>query len=54
MLHTKSQGQWPFGSREDDILRGLPYMGIADGGHLGHVTVNICYKITPLNLKVSM
>ena len=21
------------------------------GGHLGHVTINICYKLTPLNLR---
>ena len=28
MLHTKSQGNWPFGSRELDIQRVLPYMGV--------------------------
>ena len=29
MLHTKFQGHWPFGSREEDFLRFLPYMGMA-------------------------
>ena len=29
MLHTKFQGHWPFGSREKDFLRFLPYMGMA-------------------------
>ena len=29
MLHTKFQGYWPFGSREEDFLRFLPYMGMA-------------------------
>ena len=33
MLHTKSQGHWPFGSREDDIFRVLTIYG--HGGHLG-------------------
>ena len=36
MLHTKSQGHWPFGSREEDILRVSTIYG--HGGHLGHVT----------------
>ena len=39
MLHTKSQGHWPFGSREDDIYRVLTIYG--HGGHLGHVTSTI-------------
>ena len=29
MLHTKFQGHRPFGSREKDFLRFLPYMGMA-------------------------
>ena len=29
MLHTKFQGHWPFGSKEEDFLRFLPYMGMA-------------------------
>ena len=29
MLHTKFQGNWPFGSAEEDFLRFLPYMGMA-------------------------
>ena len=29
MLHTKFQGQQSFGSREEDFLRFLPYMGMA-------------------------
>ena len=28
MLHTKLQGHRPFGSREEDFLRFLPYMGM--------------------------
>ena len=28
MLHTKFQGHRPFGSREEDFLRFLPYMGM--------------------------
>ena len=39
MLHTKSQGHWPFDSREDDIFRVLTIYG--HGGHLGHVTSTI-------------
>ena len=39
MLHTKSQGHWPFGSREEDIERVLTVFG--RGGHLGHVTSTI-------------
>ena len=35
MLHTKSQGHWPFDSRED-ILRGFTIYEHC--GHLGHVT----------------
>ena len=29
MLHTNFQGQLPFGSREEDFLRFLPYKGMA-------------------------
>ena len=29
MLHTKSQGHWPFDSGEEDFWRILPYMGVA-------------------------
>ena len=29
MVHTKFQGHRPFGSREEDFLRFLPYMGMA-------------------------
>ena len=39
MLHTKSQSHWPFGSREEDILRVLTIY--EHGGHLGHVTSTI-------------
>ena len=35
-----------FGSREED--KGLTIYGL--GGHLGHVTIIICYKFTPLDL----
>ena len=28
MLHTKFQGNRPFGSGEEDFLRFLPYMGM--------------------------
>ena len=49
MLHTKSQGYWPFGSRIEDIQSGLTLYG--HGRHLGHVTINVCCKFTPLNLR---
>ena len=39
MLHTKSDGHWPFGSREEDIYRVFTIYG--RGGHLGHVTNTI-------------
>ena len=39
MLHTKSQGHWPFGCREEDILWAFVIYG--HGGHLGHVTSTI-------------
>ena len=38
MLHTKFQGQGPFGSREEDFLRFLPFTIYGHSGHLGHVT----------------
>ena len=36
MLHTKPQGQWPFGSGEEDFWRVFTIFGRS--GHLGHVT----------------
>ena len=39
MHHTKSQGHWPFGSRDEDISRVFTIYG--HGGHLGHVTSRI-------------
>ena len=39
MLHTESQGHWPFGSREDDILSVFTIYGRSD--HLCHVTSTI-------------
>ena len=42
MLHTKSQSQWPFGSREEDIKRVFTIYGRHTGGHLSHVTITIC------------
>ena len=36
MLHTKPQGHWPFGSREEGFLRVFIIYGC--GGHLDHVT----------------
>ena len=29
MLHTKSHGNWPAGSGEEDFEGFLPYMGVA-------------------------
>ena len=40
MLHTKYQGHWPFGSREEDINRVYTLYG--HGSCLGHVTRTIC------------
>ena len=40
MLHTKSQGHWPYGSREEDFSKVFTLYG--RGGHLGHVTRSIC------------
>ena len=39
MLHTKTQGHWPFGSLEDFVKFFTIY---EHSGHLGHVTRNIC------------
>ena len=39
MLNTKSQGHWPFGSREENILRIFTTYG--HGGHSGHATSRI-------------
>ena len=50
MLHTKSQGRWPFGSKVEYIYRVFTLYG--HGGHLGHVTINTWYKFTPLNLRI--
>ena len=41
MLHTKFQGHWSIGSREEDFLRFLPYMCIYKMGH-GQPRVIIC------------
>ena len=49
MLHTKSQSQWPFGSREEEIKRVFTIYG--RGGHVSHVTITIWFKFTPLKLK---
>ena len=40
MLHTKSQGHQPSGSREEDFKMVLTVYG--RGGHLGHVTIIFC------------
>ena len=51
MLHTKSQGHWPF-VPEKKIFKGvLPYMGMLVILVMTHVTINICYKFTSLNLR---
>ena len=34
---------------EKKIFKGVSLYG--HGSHLGHVTINICYKFTPLNLR---
>ena len=39
MLHTKFQGNWPFGSSEEDFLKFFTMYG--HRGHPGHVTCNI-------------
>ena len=39
MLHTKSQGHWPFGYNEEDIKR--VFTIYERGGHLGHVTSTV-------------
>ena len=39
MLHTKSQGHWPFGFGVEDISRVFTIYG--HGGHLSHVTRTI-------------
>ena len=36
MLHTRTQGHWPFGSGEEGFLRGFTIYG--RGSYLGHVT----------------
>ena len=36
LLHPKPQGNWPFGSGEEDFWRVFTIYGC--GGHLGHVT----------------
>ena len=42
MLHTQSQGHWPFGSVEEDFLK-VFFTIYWYVGHLGHVTKTI-YK----------
>ena len=45
MLHTKFQGHRPFGSREEDFLWFLPYMGtvaILVMCHIGHAPYWSC------------
>ena len=34
MLHTRFQGHWTIGSRKEDFLKFLPYMGMAAVGHV--------------------
>ena len=48
MLHTKYQGHWSFGSREEDIYMVFTLHG--HSSHLGHVTNNFFNKSTPLKL----
>ena len=43
MLHTKTQGHWPFGYIEEDFERFFTLYG--HGSHLGHVTRNICANL---------
>ena len=43
MMHTKIQGQWPFGSGEEDFFRFLPYMAmvailVMDQDHLSKLS----------------
>ena len=49
MLHTKSQSQWPFGSREEKIQRLFTIYG--HGGHVSHVTITICIMFWLTNDK---
>ena len=44
MLHTKSQGDRPSGSGEEDFLRVFTIYG--RGGHLGHVTKTNLNKLS--------
>ena len=52
MLHTKYmyKGHWPFGSREEDFQRVFTLYD-QDGGHLGHVTGNICANLRSPTLR---
>ena len=40
MLHSKSQGHWRFGSKEEDIQ--IVFTIYRCGGHHSHVTISIC------------
>ena len=52
MLHTKSRGHWPFGSREEVFLKGFTLYGHV--GHLGDVTTRICYKFKLRSLHMKL
>ena len=50
MLHTKSQGNWPSGSGEEDSsLKVFTIYG--RGGHLGHVTRTISTNFRSRDLR---
>ena len=46
-LHTKFQGHWSTGSREEDFLKIFTIYG--HGGHIGHVTLRVCTNFYSLN-----
>ena len=53
MLHTKPQGHWPFGSREEDFWRVFIIYGC--GGHSGHVTQTSQINFrSPIPLRLHM
>ena len=49
MLHTKSQGNRPSGSGEEDFLRVFTIYG--RGVHLGHVTKTFCINFGLLIIR---
>ena len=51
MLHTRSQGHWAFGPKEEDISRDYTLYG-----HFGHVTINIRFvtNLLPQTLEISV